>query len=182
MMVVPKPCIRGGHAAGYHLTGYFLAPAHGLPPLLWRPKLSQFSQHRRRLGPLSGPADGDRGCFGLGGAGPASYFRLSSLLHAGPVGPGWTRAGPVSACRHVAGGGRAAAARARRHPGPQRRQVHQPGIDAPRPPALDGAEAILQLWPRLGGARHLAAVADEPAAWLRPADPLPPLRRQQARR
>src|SRR6266545_2824627 len=64
----------------------------------------------------------------------------------------------------------------------QGRQGDRARRDAPRPVAVDGPQAVLQLRPRLGRPSPLGAPADGRLPRVRPADPVPPVRRRQAGR
>jgi hypothetical protein len=70
----------------------------------------------------------------------------------------------------------------RRHAGTEDGQGDRAGDDAPRPLAVDRAQAVLQLRPCLGRAGALGAVADGWCTGLRAAIAVPVVRRGQAGR
>ena len=103
-------------------------------------------------------------------------FFSRAQLESGRRGPGGLPAGAAL------DPGRPATARpGRRYPGTQDRHRDQPGDDAPRPVAVDRAQAVLQLRACLGGAGAVGAAADGWQPWLRVAAAVPPVRRGQAR-
>ena len=151
-------------------------------PCFTAPSYRTFQLAGGRVDPLPGATDGHGGRGGVGRGRSAPHLGVPSVLQSGDRGASMRWARWSFGWRCVDPGRPAAVHPDRRHAGAQDGQGDQPGDDAPRPVAVVGPQAVLQLRARLGRAGALGAVADGREPWLRAAAAVPAVRRGQARR